>query len=258
MSAVKLYRDNCLLCHDSDGSGKIAPKGMKGVPDFRKKTWQESRTDAELRHSILEGKGKFMAPMKELLGPEDVTQMVELVRAFRGGRQKIPVKPDRLVVPPPPDKPVVVVPGTREPPQKKGPDTQAAETARKIRLATGLFRQYCLKCHGRSGDGAPMRRGMPAIPDFTKRAWQKRLSNSQLAVSILDGKGTLMPAFRGRVTAAQAQALAAYVRAFGPEKPAPTKEAPATDFEERFRKLQKEWDELQKQLEELKKPRPRR
>ncbi len=92
---------------------------------------------------------------------------------------------------------------------------------------------------------------MPAIPDFSARAWQEMRENRQLSVSILDGKGPLMPSFRGRVKEDQVADLVAYVRAFGPA-PAPgaAKTAPS-DFEEQFRRLQQEWDALQKQLDEL-------
>jgi cytochrome c oxidase cbb3-type subunit 3 len=127
----------------------------------------------------------------------------------------------------------------------------------RTNAATGLFRQYCLACHGTDGRGTEIRASMPTIPDFTNRAWQAGVSKPQLRVSILEGKGTLMPSFRGRVTDAQAQDLAAYVRAFGPERATTTAEAPTgdSDFERRFRELQAEWDELQKQLRELQEPR---
>jgi mono/diheme cytochrome c family protein len=94
---------------------------------------------------------------------------------------------------------------------------------------------------------------MPAIPDFTSRAWQESRTNPQLNVSILEGKGTLMPAFRGRVNEQQALDLAAYIRSFGPAQATP-KEAESTDFEQSFRELEKQWNELQKQLDELPKP----
>jgi mono/diheme cytochrome c family protein len=117
-------------------------------------------------------------------------------------------------------------------------------------VASGLYRQYCLACHGPAGRGADVRAGMPTIPDFTSRAWQAAAGNPQLVVSILEGKGTLMASFRGRVQDDQAADLVAYVRAFGPEPVAEV--APdAGDFEQRFRKLEAEWDELQKQLREL-------
>ena len=98
---------------------------------------------------------------------------------------------------------------------------------------------------------------MPAIPDFTSRTWQESRTNPQLAVSILDGKGALMPPSRGRVSDEQAQGLVAYVRAFGPARAAPA-EAPASDFEKRFRELEDQWEELQRQMRELSSAPPKR
>src|SRR6516225_5795352 len=68
------------------------------------------------------------------------------------------------------------------------------ETAAGTRQATRLYRQYCLRCHGSSGSGSETKASMAAIPDFTSRAWQEGLREADLVVSILDGKGTLMPA----------------------------------------------------------------
>jgi hypothetical protein len=93
-----------------------------------------------------------------------------------------------------------------------------------------------------------MKTAMPSIPDFTSRDWQTVASTPQLVNSILDGKGTLMPSFRGKVNEDQARDLAAYVRAFGP-LPATPSEAPGSDFERRFRDLQDRWNELQRQLQ---------
>jgi mono/diheme cytochrome c family protein len=95
-----------------------------------------------------------------------------------------------------------------------------------------------------------MKRTMPTMPDFRRRSWHEGVSDSQLAASILDGKGSWMPAFRGRLSERQARDLVAYVRAFGPARPE-AREAPASDFEKRFRELQDEWKELQRQLEKL-------
>jgi hypothetical protein len=92
---------------------------------------------------------------------------------------------------------------------------------------------------------------MPGLPDFTRRDWQESRANPQLSVSILDGKGTLMPSFRGRVKDDQAPDLVAYVRAFGPLKPPAVGKAAPGDFEEQYRRLQLEWEALQKQLDEL-------
>jgi hypothetical protein len=98
---------------------------------------------------------------------------------------------------------------------------------------------------------------MPTIPDFTSRAWQEGVSDPQLVVATLDGKGALMPAFRGRISDEQAQDLVAYMRAFGPVRAAPPAAADS-EFEWRFRELQEQWNELQRQLQELSKTPPRK
>jgi mono/diheme cytochrome c family protein len=54
---------------------------------------------------------------------------------------------------------------------------------------------------------------MPPIPDFTSRAWQEQRGDAQLAVSILDGRGTLMPAYRDRISGEKVRDLVTYVRA---------------------------------------------
>jgi mono/diheme cytochrome c family protein len=99
-----------------------------------------------------------------------------------------------------------------------------------------------------------MRSSMPAIPDFTSRAWQEEATAERLAASILNGRGTLMPSFSGRVGDGQAQDLAAYVRAFGPVRAAAKPAAGASDFEKRFQELQQQWDELERQLKEMTPP----
>src|SRR5262249_428209 len=153
---------------------------------------------------------------------------------------------------PAPQEPAIVT--EIKPPLKPVPAISPEDTAARMRVATAMYRQYCLSCHGTDGSGSEMKRSMPAIPDFTNRAWQEGASNAQLLAGILDGKGGLMPAFRGRVSEEQAKDLVAYLRAFGPARPKP-KEPPASDFEKRYRELQEEWQELQRQLEELSRPR---
>ncbi|HEV3261567.1 MAG TPA: c-type cytochrome, partial [Gemmataceae bacterium] len=252
----EVYRNYCLGCHDTNGSGKIGRtiyRQVRDFPDFTDPKWQRSRQDKELRHSILEGKGQFMLPMKDKLSPADADRMVALIRQFQGGKT-VPVQLAKPPVPPSSRRPKVVrspkTPGG-EPP----PITESEDRRGRVRAATGLYRQYCFLCHGVDGRGREMRSGMPKIPDFTSRSWQEGKINPQLAVSILDGK-ELMPSFRGRFEDDQAKDLVAYIRAFGPARAA-VKEAPPDDFEKRFRQLQDEWDELQKQLDEVS-PNPRK
>ena len=59
----------------------IIRKVMPNVPDFTDPKWQTSRPSAELAHSILEGKGPFMLPMKGKLAPVDVDPAVHPLRA---------------------------------------------------------------------------------------------------------------------------------------------------------------------------------
>ncbi len=255
MPPVQVYRAYRLACHDANGSGEIARKAMPDLPDFRDAKWQAAHNAADLKKSVLEGKGKFMQPMKDKLSPADAEQMVAYVRTFEGGKQE--VKPEPPKVPSGPTEPSVVT-KPKGPPGK--PPPPSPEMAERTRVATGLYRNYCLICHGADGRGAEMKASMPAIPDFTDRAWQQGVGTPQLTVSILDGKGALMPAFRGRVNDDQARDLAAYVRAFGPPRAAEAEGAPAaaSDFEERFRRLHEQWEALQKQMKELeaKPPKP--
>src|SRR5438105_2932086 len=119
-----------------------------------------------------------------------------------------------------------------------------------------LFQQHCVKCHGADGKGSAARNLMPEIPDFTDASWHKGRSDAQLKVSVLDGKGTAMPAASGKISAEQASSLVAHVRAFGPnmEKSGKKAQEPASaDFDRSFRRLEEQLHELQKQSRELSK-----
>jgi mono/diheme cytochrome c family protein len=105
-----------------------------------------------------------------------------------------------------------------------------------------VYRQRCQRCHDADGSGESS-----DAPDFRSAAWQKRRSDVQLLVSILDGVGT-MPGFRGKITQDQARELVAVVRAFAAVD---RSNGSAGDFQTRFRQLQEELDDLRRQFEEL-------
>jgi mono/diheme cytochrome c family protein len=123
---------------------------------------------------------------------------------------------------------------------------QAQETSRVS--AKTLYGQFCQRCHESDGKGG----GMKDIPDFTQRAWHDRKSNTQLVVSILEGKGTVMPAFRSKLDEARAKELVALIRAFAPSTAAKLTERDATqDFEKQLQQLQEELQELKRQFKAL-------
>lgn len=118
-----VYRTYCFACHDSNGKGNTAVRmAMPELPDFTASAWQKSRTDADLAHSVLEGKGKFMLPMKDKLGGVDATQMVALIRGFDGGRQVIPVEGPKAPGPAAAVAAADVVPGALTPPGRSPPE----------------------------------------------------------------------------------------------------------------------------------------
>jgi putative heme-binding domain-containing protein len=126
------------------------------------------------------------------------------------------------------------------------------ETVAGIHTGANIFRQYCFVCHGADGKGTSMRLILPPIPDFTSPIFHKEHSDAQLLISILDGKGTFMPANRGRVTEEQAGGLVAFVRAFGPQASATQSVAADSDFEKAYRQLEDHWNELEKELQKTK------
>jgi mono/diheme cytochrome c family protein len=81
------------------------------------------------------------------------------------------------------------------------------------RVVAGLFNRYCIRCHGVDGRGVW---DIPCVPDFTNVRWQASRSDGQLARIILEGRGAVMPPFRGTLTLEEAWAMARYLRTFVP------------------------------------------
>jgi mono/diheme cytochrome c family protein len=248
VTAAQVFRAECQKCHDSDGRAEFARETMPTIPDFTDPEWQSSRSDAELRRSILAGKGKSMRPMRDKLGAVDVQQMVALVRAFQGDKQGVLDEPEGR------QRVAAAQPTDRRPP---APETVVRPPRPRVdpraQVGSRLFRQSCTRCHGMDGTGAEMRASLPALPNFRDSAWHARRSDRQLEASILEGKGTLMPGFRGRLGAREAQDLVAYLRALGPGR-ATTPEPSPSDFEDRFRRLDQEFENLEREIRQLSPP----
>ena len=88
------------------------------------------------------------------------------------------------------------------------------------RVIMALFNRYCLRCHGVDGRGVW---DIPDIPNFADPRWQASRSDAALARIILEGRGAVMPPFRGTLTVEEAWGMARYLRTFvpGTETPRP-------------------------------------
>jgi mono/diheme cytochrome c family protein len=81
------------------------------------------------------------------------------------------------------------------------------------RVTISLFNRYCIRCHGVDGRGVW---DIPDVPNFTNARWQACHTDGQLVRSILEGRGSVMPPWRGALSLEEAWALARYVRTLLP------------------------------------------
>jgi mono/diheme cytochrome c family protein len=81
------------------------------------------------------------------------------------------------------------------------------------RVVASLYNRYCIRCHGVDGRGIW---DIPGVPDFTNPGWMASRSDGQLARAILEGRGAVMPPFRGAMTLEESWAMARYLRTLVP------------------------------------------
>jgi len=97
------------------------------------------------------------------------------------------------------------------------------------RVIASLFNRYCIRCHGVDGRGVW---DIPDVPNFANARWQHSRSDAELARLILEGRGAVMPPFRGTLTLEEAWAMARYLRTFvpGTEMSRPDLQSPTQQF----------------------------
>jgi hypothetical protein len=81
------------------------------------------------------------------------------------------------------------------------------------RFIANLYTRYCIRCHGVDGRGVW---DIPCVPDFTNPRWQASRTDGEIARIIIEGRGAVMPPFRGAITLEEAWAMARYLRTFPP------------------------------------------
>ena len=88
------------------------------------------------------------------------------------------------------------------------------------RVIIGQYNRYCIRCHGVDGRGVW---DIPDVPDFTNPRWQASRTDAQLVRLTLEGRGAVMPPFRGTLTLEEGWGMARYLRTFlpGSEKSRP-------------------------------------
>ena len=82
----------------------------------------------------------------------------------------------------------------------------APQPGQEKRVVAGLFNRYCIRCHGVDGRGVW---DIPDVPDFTNVRWQALRSDAQRGTIIIEGRGAVMPPFRGALTLEEAWRSAA-------------------------------------------------
>lgn len=81
------------------------------------------------------------------------------------------------------------------------------------RVAMTLYNRYCIRCHSVDGRGVW---DIPDVPDFANVVWQNTRPEEYRSRVILEGRGAVMPSFRGIITVEESWALARYLHSFLP------------------------------------------
>jgi mono/diheme cytochrome c family protein len=77
-----IFQRSCQICHGLDGRGSANGARLAGVPDFTNRSWQASRSQAQLEASILEGKGQHMPGFRDKLAAGQAARLASFVRTF--------------------------------------------------------------------------------------------------------------------------------------------------------------------------------
>jgi mono/diheme cytochrome c family protein len=87
--------------------------------------------------------------------------------------------------------------------------------------SAALYQRHCQRCHGSDGKGESTGMEKNSPPDFTDREWHRKRSDVHLSKIIWKGKGTVMPAFRDKLTGQETDALIEFIRGFARRSSSP-------------------------------------
>jgi mono/diheme cytochrome c family protein len=80
--ARKLYKQNCVKCHGTDGTGETTFGQIVGAADFTDSEWQKRVDDQRLLNSMTYGRGQ-MPSFGKKFSKEQIITLLAYVRAFK-------------------------------------------------------------------------------------------------------------------------------------------------------------------------------
>lgn len=189
--ALTLYAEKCVACHGANLEGTALAPALNS-PDLL-----AANTDADLARIIGEGvPGTLMAGWNGTLAPDDISALVSLMRRW----DEVQMAGIEL--------PAVAV---------------AATPATPEMIAAGgqLYSVACATCHGADALGTRM------APALNSQTFLSETPDAAIYQIIANGvPGTRMPAWGGRLTDADLQALVAYLRSLESTAPVVAQPAP--------------------------------
>jgi mono/diheme cytochrome c family protein len=81
-AATNLFTRSCIRCHGEDGKGDPGRVTLPTIPNFTDPAWQQSRSNAQMKTSILEGKNRQMPAHGGEMSDADAADLVLYVRGF--------------------------------------------------------------------------------------------------------------------------------------------------------------------------------
>ncbi len=86
LTARTTFQKLCVGCHGASGDGAPLRASTSAIPDFTLRDWHETRSDAALTVSILEGKGRAMPAFGTRLDATGAHDLVKYLRSLAGSR----------------------------------------------------------------------------------------------------------------------------------------------------------------------------
>jgi cbb3-type cytochrome c oxidase subunit III len=183
-STLPLYGANCAGCHGAAGEGTAI------APALNDATLRSQKSDAELSRIITNGvPGTLMAGWNQALTEPDIANLVSLIRYW-----------DEI--------PAGLIPQPELPPI-------ASTNAEVIAAGEKLYNVACSNCHGSDGQGTRM------APALNVQGFLTETDDQALKAIISQGvPDTRMPAWGGRLSDEELNALVSFIRAWEPTAPA--------------------------------------